>query len=148
MPRNPKPKCRKCKRRPVPKRGQLCTVCKKPKAKSQSNSRARTTGRAAEVLGRSFPIASPSYYADQARRRTEKIALLRQLEPHAIPTERLIHLARDPEIGSGTQCVALCIIALRQNQPLPKLPALAELQDHLDYIQNRIAVHAEVPAKT
>src|SRR5688572_15117234 len=105
MPRNPKPKCRKCKSRPVSKAGQLCTVCRKPKKRSSSRgSRRLSRAHISSILSRSsYPAANGAYYAQS---REEKLSLLRQLEPHACATKKLIGVIQNPEIDLDTRCVA------------------------------------------
>ncbi len=64
---NKSPKCRKCHRRAVARPGQTCPACKKTPRPSQSSARPITSGRAAAVLSRSWPIASAAYFDDRAR---------------------------------------------------------------------------------
>src|SRR5689334_14495026 len=83
----------------------------------------------------SFPIASAGYYAAERRYREEKLAIIRQLEPYAADTERLLIIAQDDDCLADTQCLARCFIALRRGEPLPELP-FGDLKEYLEYVKN------------
>lgn len=128
MQRSTSPKCRKCHKARVSRPGQTCPGCQKPKRHAAASRPFR--GTAASVLGRSFPVASQSFFDDRNKGRffsTHDILQLRNLtELTCTPDEfrfasDLAH-ALNQWTGRGAKETAEVLTAYASRSPLPLIP--------------------------